>query len=1002
SPREALAIDPQQRVLLETCWEALERSRIDPTTLRASHTGVYMGAISQDYGPSMGEATEGLEGYLVTGGAASVISGRVAYTLGLEGPAVTVDTACSSSLVSLHLACQALRQQECSLALAGGVTVMADPGIFVEFSRQRGLAADGRCKAFSAAADGTGWAEGAGVLVLERLSDARRNGRRILGLVRGGAVNQDGASNGITAPNGPSQERVIRQALEAAGLEPAEVDAVEAHGTGTTLGDPIEAQALLSTYGRGRSTDSPLRVGTVKSNIGHSGAAAGVAGVIKMVEALRHRTLPRSLHIDEPSPHVDWSDGTVRLLRESEPWPRTERPARAAVSSFGISGTNAHVLLEEADSDDAVWGEPSEEGAAASAVALPEVPWLLSGHGREALRDQARGLYEWLGDAPEIEPADVGLSLAVTRARFEHRAAVVGRDRRELLEGLDALASGELASNVVRGTAAGDRHPVVLLLTGQGSQRAGMGGELYDAFPAFAAAFDEVRAHIDPLLDRPLGEVVFAPEGSLEAESLDRTGYTQPALFAFEVAMCRLLRQWGVVPSYLLGHSIGEVAAAHVAGVLSLPDACALVAARGRLMDALPEGGAMVALQAPEEAVTASLSGRDGVGIAAVNGPRATVVSGDHAPVAEVARHWRDQGVRVSELRVSHAFHSYRMDPMLKEFQRVAEGLTWHAPEIPVVSNVTGEVLTAQEATDPEYWVRQVREAVRFGDGVRWLRENGVGTLMEVGPHAVLASMAMECLAETDTSTGVVALQHGDHPETRTLVTGLAEAHSRGVDLDWASLFPTAERVDLPTYPFQRQHYWLTGQPRTSGATVPEARPDTDTETTEPEPPLDLSGMGPAEREEAVLDLVLRHTARVLGYSGPEEVEENRGFMDTGMDSLAGVRLRTSLSQATGLELSTTAAFDYPTPATLAGHITQRLDGAASTEADPSLSGLDRLESALESGSLGEAARERLRERLNALLTRLDATQPDPKGADLDNATDDELLDLIDKEFGIS
>ncbi|MER5265556.1 SDR family NAD(P)-dependent oxidoreductase [Actinosynnema sp. NPDC002837] len=760
SPREALVTDPQQRLMLHASWEAFERAGINPEEVRGAPVGVFVGSGLQDYSALLDGSPELAEAYLGTASVGAVISGRVAYALGLEGPAVTVDTACSSSLVAMHVASQALRSGECSMALAGGVMVMSTPGAFVAFSKQGGLSRDGRCKSFAGAADGTGWGEGVGVLLLEKLSDARRNGHPVLAVLRGTAVNQDGASNGLTAPNGPSQRQVIRQALANARLSAADVDVVEGHGTGTTLGDPIEAQALLETYGRDR--DAPLWLGSIKSNIGHTQAAAGVAGVIKMVEAIRHGVMPRTLHVDEPSPHVDWSAGDVRLLTEAREWVAEGRPRRAGVSSFGISGTNAHVIIEQA---------PEEEAGLATAE-LPVVPLLVSGNDAASLAAQAERLRAWWSANPAARPTDVAFSLATGRAPLTHRAVVVGRDRDELVRGLAEVVP--VVARAGGGTA--------FLFTGQGSQRLGMGRGLAAAFPVFARVFDEVLAGFDPVLR----EVVWGED----AERLERTEFTQPALFAFEVALFRLLESWGVRPDRVAGHSIGEIAAAHVAGVLSLSDACRLVSARASLMQALPEGGAMVAIKAAEAEVVPLLTG--GVGVAAVNGADSVVVSGVEAEVLAVAARFE----RAKRLAVSHAFHSVLMDPMLDDFRVVVRELGFREPTIPIA--------TAGDVTDPEYWVRHVRDAVRFHDSVTQLQGAGVTRFVEVGPDGVLSALV----------EGAIAVQRKGRDEAVTLVAGLGRFHGTGGAVDWRAFFDgRGTRVDLPTYAFQSERYWLDVKP---------------------------------------------------------------------------------------------------------------------------------------------------------------------------------------------
>ncbi|AGL16003.1 modular polyketide synthase [Actinoplanes sp. N902-109] len=802
SPREALAMDPQQRLLLEVSWEALERSGIDPASLRGSSTGVFAGGFASGYGLGVtaasqaGDGSSGVEGHVMTGNATSVLSGRVSYALGLEGPAVTVDTACSSSLVALHLAVQALRSGECSLALAGGVTVLVSPSLFVEFSRQQGLSADGRCRAFSDDADGTGWAEGAGMLVVERLSDAQRNGHKVLAIVRGSAVNQDGASNGLTAPNGPSQQRVIKAALANARLTAADVDVVEAHGTGTTLGDPIEAQALLATYGQGRPQDRPLWLGSVKSNIGHTQAAAGVAGLVKMVLALQNQEIPRTLHAAEPSRHVDWSTGDVKLLTESIPWPAGDRPRRAGISSFGISGTNAHIIVEEAPVLPVEPGQPV--GPDAAVAVLPQAcAWVVSGRSGRSLAAQAGRLREWILARPHLDPTDVAWSLATTRSVFEQRAVVFGDD---LPAALANVATGQSSGTVVSGEArTGVR--VGLVFAGQGSQWLGMGRGLYDSSPVFADTFDQVAGLLEIELGISVRDLVL---GGGDADLVDQTLYAQTGLFAFEVALAAVLKAAGVHADAVVGHSVGEVAAAYVAGVLSLPDAVRLVAARARLMQALPPGGAMAAINAPEAEVRT-----DGVSIAAVNGPDSVVISGETEAVERVVDQWRERGVRVRNLRVSHAFHSPAMDPALDELAEVAASLEHQQPQLLWAGALTGELINDVDST---YWPAQTRNAVRFADAVAALAAQDVTVFLEVGPDGSLSSLIDE---------GVfVPLQRRHQPD---LLTGLARAFVNGVNVDWRKVLPAGEQVALPTYAFQHEKYWPQGVPSLFGNDGPEA-----------------------------------------------------------------------------------------------------------------------------------------------------------------------------------
>ncbi|MFF8265030.1 SDR family NAD(P)-dependent oxidoreductase, partial [Streptomyces virginiae] len=826
SPREAAAMDPQQRMVLETVWEAVERAGIDPAALRGSGTGVYVGAMAQDYGPRLHEAGEGVGGYLLTGTYTSVVSGRASYTLGLEGPAVTVDTACSASLVALHMAAQALRAGECELALAGGVTVMASPGMFVEFSRQRGLSVDGRCKSFAEAADGTGWGEGAGMLLLERLSDARRNGHEVLAVIRGSAVNQDGASNGLSAPSGPSQERVILEALAASGLSAADVDAVEAHGTGTRLGDPIEAQAILATYGRDRGAGRPLFLGSLKSNIGHTQAAAGAGGVIKMVMAIRNGLLPRTLHVDTPTSHVDWSSGAVSLLTEATPWPEADRPRRAGVSSFGVSGTNAHLVLEQA-TEPAVAAEPlapqpvaaeplapqpvaggpaTAEGAPAEAA---PVPFLVSAKTDQALRAQAGRLLDHLRDNPGVRLSDIGHSLAVGRGHFDRRAAVVAADRTELEQGLLALVDGATARGLVTGQSRPAAVRPVFVFPGQGAQWAGMAAGLLVTSPVFARRMAECAAALEPLVDWSLLDVVRGVEG---APGFERVDVVQPVLWSVMVSLAAVWRSLGVEPAAVIGHSQGEIAAACVAGVLSVEDAARVVALRSRALTVLSGRGGMMSVAQPAAWVRERIGAWQGrISVAAVNGPAQTVVSGDPDALRELLARVKEEGARARLVDVDYASHSAHVEELEDELARLLDGIEAGPGDIPVHSSLTGALLPDASVMGAGYWYRNLRETVQFEQAVEDLLAAGHHTFIEVSPHPVLTIGVQAALDAAGVRGTALGTLRRDEDEAGRLLLALGEAHCHGIGVDWSAVFAGtgARRVQLPTYAFQRSRFWL-------------------------------------------------------------------------------------------------------------------------------------------------------------------------------------------------
>ncbi|HXS32377.1 MAG TPA: type I polyketide synthase, partial [Solirubrobacterales bacterium] len=808
SPREALGMDPQQRLLLEASWEALEDAGIDPRSLRGTPSGVFAGAMYHDYGWGLSPADDSAA-YLPTGGTSSILSGRVAYTLGLEGPTLSVDTACSSSLVALHLATRALRGGECSLALAGGATVYSTPGVFIQFSRQRVLSPNGRSRAYADGADGAGFSEGVGMLVLERLGEAQRQGHTVLAVIRGSAVNQDGASNGITAPNGPSQERVIHQALKDARLSAGEVDAVEGHGTGTALGDPIEARALFATYGQDR--DRPLRLGSIKSNIGHPQAAAGVAGVIKMVMAMREGVLPRTLHVDEPSSNVDWSSGAIELLTDPMPWEPAERPRRAAVSSFGAAGTNAHLILEEAPpvrSEQGPIGSDSRPDGAplGGPLLLP-----LSAKTEPALWQAAERLSSHLLENPELSPSSAAYSLATGRPRLEQRAVVLGDDRSELLEGLAALQRGEASPAVARGSAGG-KSALAFLFPGQGSQWKGMGAQLLSGSAAFRRSLEQCDEALSDYLDWSVSDVVLEVEG---APSTDRIEVVQPVLFAVTVALAELWRACGVRPAAVAGHSQGEIAAAHIAGGLSLADAARLAALRSRIIARLAGQGAMASVALPSARVASLIERWQGrIEVAAQNGPSSTIVAADSEALVELLEQCESEGVRAREVPATIPSHSARVEPLRDELLEALAPISPRSGEVPFYSTVTGEPIDTGEL-GPEYWYSNLRRPVRFEAVTRRLLAEGHRLLVEVSPHPVFAVAVGEtieaALPEGEEATVLGTLRR-DEGGARRFSLSLAEAHVAGVEPDWDALFAgsAAGRVRLPTYPFQRQRYWLS------------------------------------------------------------------------------------------------------------------------------------------------------------------------------------------------
>lgn len=926
-PDEALRMDPQQRLLLEVSWEALEHAGIIPESLRLSRTGVFVGVSSTDYVRLVSASAQQKSTiWDNTGGSSSIIANRISYFLDIQGPSIVIDTACSSSLVAVHLACRSLSTWDCDIALVGGTNVLISPEPWGGFREAGILSQTGCCHAFDKSADGMVRGEGCGVIVLQRLSDARLEGRRILAILTGSAVNQDGKSNGIMAPNPSAQIGVLENACKSARVDPLEIGYVEAHGTGTSLGDRIEAHALGMVFGRKRPGSGPLMIGSIKPNIGHLEGAAGIAGLIKAVLMVERGSLLPSGGFTEPNPAIPFTELGLRVVDELQEWPVVAgRPRRAGVSSFGFGGTNAHVIVEEAGSvgADTVSGRADVGGSGGGVVA-----WVISGKTASALAAQAGRLGRYVRARPALDVVDVGYSLVSTRSVFDHRAVVVGQTRDELLAGLAGVVAGRPEAGVVCGVGK-PAGKTAFVFAGQGSQWLGMGSELYAAYPVFAEALDAVVDELDRHLRYPLRDVIWGHDQDL----LNTTEFAQPALFAVEVALYRLLMSWGVRPGLVLGHSVGELAAAHVAGALCLPDAAMLVAARGRLMQALPADGAMFAVQAREDEV-APMLGHD-VSIAAVNGPASVVISGAHDAVSAIADRLRGQGRRVHRLAVSHAFHSALMEPMIAEFTAVAAELSVGLPTIPVISNVTGQ-LVADDFASADYWARHIRAVVRFGDSVRSAHCAGASRFIEVGPGGGLTSLIEASLADAQIVS--VPTLRKDRPEPVSVMTAAAQGFVSGMGLDWASVFSgyRPKRVELPTYAFQHQKFWLAPAPSVSDPTAAGqiGASDGGAELLASSGfAARLAGRSADEQLAAAIEVVCEHAAAVLGRDGAAGLDAGQAFADSGFNSLSAVELRNRLTAVTAVTLPATAIFDHPTPTELAQYLITQIDGHGSSAA---------------------------------------------------------------------
>jgi acyl transferase domain-containing protein len=960
SPREACAMDPRQRLALELAWELFEDAFLVPEALHGEQVSIYLGAMTDDYAVlTLRDGADKLDHHSFGGVSRAMIANRISYALGLHGSSMIVDSGQSSSLVAVHLACESLRAGEASLAVAGGIHLnLADETAMLE-QEFGALSTSGHTYAFDGRADGYVRAEGAGMVLLKPLSAALHDGNRIRAVIRGSAVGNAGHSSaGQTVPSVSGQADVIRRALSCAGLGGGDIDYIEAHGTGTEVGDPVEARALGEIFAERRQ--HPVRVGSVKTNIGHTGGAAGIAGLLKAVLAIENGLIPPSLNYDSAAPGNDLKSHGLQVNTALTGWPVADRPRRAGVSSFGMGGTNVHVILEgpPAQPEDAVT-EPQRDGA---------VAWVLTARSEQALTSQAARLAAHLAADEDLTVPDVAWSLATTRSIFEHRAVLVGSDRQVLTTGLARLAAGD------PGAVAGRARPTgktAFVFPGQGSQWLGMGQQLYDRFPVFARVFDEAVDAMDAYLRSGLRDVIWG----LDPELLANTEFAQPALFVIEVALAALLQSWGIEPDLVLGHSVGEITAAHVAGVLTLDDAARLVAARGRLMAELPAGGVMIAVAVGEDELTPLLT--DGVAIAAVNAQNSVVLSGAEAPVGALADRLAQQGTRVHRLAVSHAFHSVLVEPMIEEFARLVADIKAGEPRIGLVSNVTGQLAGADYGS-AQYWVEHVRRPVRFVDGVRLAESLGAGVFVEVGPAAGLTA-AVEQSLSTEHAAAVATLAK-DQPEIDALLTAAGQLFAHGTAVDWPSALAGlgARRVELPTYGFARQRFWLG---RGGDAPAPVSRAADLAEQ--------LQTSAPEDQHRRLVELVCAHAATVLGHSSSRDIDVERAFQDIGFESLTGVELRNRLKAATGLALSRTLIFDFPTPSALADHLRQQLVHDVREDSDD-----EKIWAALRKIPLRELRRTGLLDKLLLLAgeSEIPLADPDVSNDIIDSLSPDALI----------